>query len=217
MFNVYDPHVQRDRLPDEAEAHSTFPIRRMGSEALVTVDDVGPWPWQGIDTPEQRVKIAGYYNCVHRVDIAVGMLMELLEEKGDDENALMSFSRSGLLYPRQNQLLRSRITGAVYRPLAGRFPASRFERLVGSIDIYPTVLDAVGSSSGKLHGRSLSPCWRKTTEPTGRTPWLRNSIIRSQSLLPRRAITDGRYKLIYNILGGEAGQVTWWTAIKPGT
>ena len=92
MFNVFDPHVQRDRLPDGNRSPQYLPNQVQGlPEELVTVNDVGPWPWQGIDTPEQRVKIAGYYNCVHRVDIAVGMLMELLEEKGYDENTLIIF------------------------------------------------------------------------------------------------------------------------------
>ncbi len=76
--------------------------------------------------------------------------------------------------------------------------------MVSSVDIYPTILDAAGiESPADLHGRSLrmvleseSADWRKTLAAEfhyhGASPFF-----------PRRAITDGRFKLIHNIRAGE--------------
>ena len=80
------------------------------------------------------------------------------------------------------------------------------ESLVGSIDIYPTVLDAVGiDRPANLHGRSLRP----VLEENNGANW-RDTLVAefhyhgANPFFPRRAITDGRYKLIYNILGGQS-------------
>ena len=79
------------------------------------------------------------------------------------------------------------------------------KRLVGSVDIYPTILDAAGVETPRpLHGRSLRPVlvasqsadWRRTLVAEfhfhGASPFF-----------PRRAITDGRFKLIHNLRAGE--------------
>jgi N-sulfoglucosamine sulfohydrolase len=63
MFNLFDPHVARDRLPGGQRGPQYFPDQVDGlPESILTADDVPPWPWQQIDSPAQRTKIAGYYN-----------------------------------------------------------------------------------------------------------------------------------------------------------
>lgn len=209
MFNVFDPHVQRDRLPDGSRSPQYLPDQAHGlPEALVTVDDMGPWPWQGIDTPEQRVKIAGYYNCVHRVDIAVGMLMELLEEKGYDENTLIIFL--GDHGPPFTRGKTSCYEAGLRVPFIAHWPGVSqphvSERLVGSIDIYPTILDAVGiDQPANLHGQSLKPVLQENSGANWRGTLVAEFHYHGANpFFPRRAITDGRYKLIYNMLGGQS-------------
>ena len=209
MFNVFDPHVQRDRLPDGSRSPQHLPDQVQGfPENLVTVNDVGPWPWQGIDTPEQRVKIAGYYNCVHRVDIAVSMLMELLEEKGYDENTLIIFL--GDYGPPFTRGKTSCYEAGLRVPLIIDWPGVSqphvSERLVGSIDIYPTILDAVGMDRpANLHGQSLRPVLQENSVANWRDTLVAEFHYHGANpFFPRRAITDGRYKLIYNIIGGQS-------------
>jgi N-sulfoglucosamine sulfohydrolase len=208
MFNLFDPHVARDRLPGGGRGPQYFPDQVEGlPETVLTADDVRPWPWQQIDTPDQRTKIAGYYNCVHRIDAAIGMLTELLRETGHWDNTLIIFlGDHGPPFARGKT---SCYEAGLRVPFLARWPGvSRphvSSRLVGSVDIYPTILDAAGiESPNGLHGRSLRPVlvdspaerWRTTLAAEfhyhGATPFF-----------PRRAITDGRFKLIHNLRAGE--------------
>lgn len=208
MFNMFDPHVARKRLSNGTRGPQYFPDQVEGvPESLLHADDVSPWPWQQIDTPEQRTKIAGYYNCVHRIDATIGMLTDLLLETNHWTDTLIIFlGDHGPPFARGKT---SCYEAGLRVPFLARWPGVSTphvsERLVGSIDIYPTILDAANiKPSRKLHGSSLRPVlvnadsadWRKTLVAEfhyhGASPFF-----------PRRAITDGRYKLIQNIRAGE--------------
>lgn len=208
MFNVFDPHVARDRLPNGSRGPQYFPNQVEGLPKYPIVpDDVSPWPWQKIDTPQQRTKIAGYYNCVQRIDLAVGMMVDLLRETGHWKNTLIIFlGDHGPPFARGKT---SCYEAGLRVPLLARWPGVSqphvSSRLVGSIDIYPTILDAAGIEPPRpIHGRSLRPVlvdsqvenWRETLVAEfhyhGASPFF-----------PRRAITDGRFKLIYNLRAGE--------------
>jgi len=208
MFNLFDPHVQRDRRPDGSRGPQYLPDQVKGlPETLLTADDVPAWPWQGIDTPEQRTKIAGYYNCVHRIDVAIGKLMEIMEETGNRENTLIILlGDHGPPFTRGKTSCYEaglRVPFIVYWPSVSEAHAS--DRLVGSIDIYPTILDAAGIDwTAGLHGRSLRPVLRKTNTADWRDTLVAEFHYHGASpFFPRRAITDGRYKLIHNLLAGQ--------------
>lgn len=207
MFNLFDPHVARKRMANGARGPQFFPdqVKGLPGEVL-TADDVTPWPWQGIDTPEQREKIAGYYNCVHRIDAAIGMLTKVLRESGhDDDTLIILLGDHGPPFTRGKT---SCYESGLRVPFIARWPGVSkphvSNRLVGSVDIYPTILDAAGIETPEgRHGRSLRPVlqpdaadWRKTLVAEfhyhGATPFF-----------PRRAITDGRYKLIQNLRAGQ--------------
>ncbi len=208
MFNLFDPHVARNRLPDGSRSPQYFPDQVEGlPKSVLGADDVPAWPWQQIDAPEQRTKIAGYYNCVHRIDAAIGMLTDLLHETNQWENTLIIFlGDHGPPFARGKT---SCYEAGLRVPFLARWPGVSkphvSQKLVGSVDIYPTILDAAGIvTNAKLHGRSLRPvlgdtesnAWRKTLVAEfhyhGASPFF-----------PRRAITNGRYKLIHNIRAGE--------------
>ena len=174
MFNLFDPHVSRDRLPSGERGPQYFPDQVEGlPESALTAADVPPWPWQQIDSPAQRTKIAGYYNCVHRVDAAIGMLTELLHETNHWDNTLIIFlGDHGPPFARGKT---SCYEAGLRVPFLTRWPGVSqthvSKRLVGSVDIYPTILDAAGvETPRRLHGRSLRPVlaasesddWRKT-------------------------------------------------------
>ena len=139
MFNMFDPHVQRDRRPDGTRGPQYLPNQVKGlPEKLLTADDVPPWPWQGIDTPEQREKIAGYYNCVHRIDAAIGELMTLLNETGHGQNTVIIFL--GDHGPPFTRGKTSCYEAGLRVPLIVHWPDVSqphvSDRLVGSIDVY---------------------------------------------------------------------------------
>jgi len=209
MFNLFDPHVVRGQLPDGGRSLAYLPDQVKGlPEKLLSAEEVRPWPWQGIDTPEQRKKIAGYYNCVHRVDAAIGRLMELLKETGHDEDTLVIFL--GDHGPPFIRGKRSCYEAGLRVPFLVRWPGVSepqvSDLLVGSVDIYPTILEAAGiDAPAGLHGRSLKLALGKSRDLDWRTTLVAEFHYHMGTpFFPRRAITDGRYKLIHNLLAGQS-------------
>ncbi|MEM8665873.1 MAG: sulfatase [Planctomycetota bacterium] len=208
MFNLFDPHVARDRRPGGGRGPQYFPDQVEGlPESVLTAEDVTPWPWQQIDSPEQRTKIAGYYNCVHRIDAAIGMLMELLHETGHWDDTLIVFlGDHGPPFARGKT---SCYEAGLRVPFLTRWPgvsqAHVSKRLVGSVDIYPTILDAAGVElPERLHGLSLRPVLSVSDSTEWRSTLVAEFHFHGASpFFPRRAITDGRYKLIHNLRAGE--------------
>ncbi|TWT71405.1 sulfatase family protein [Crateriforma conspicua] len=208
MFNLFDPHVARERLANGNRGPQYFPDQVEGlPESVLTAQDVPPWPWQQMDSRAQRTKIAGYYNCVHRIDAAIGMLRQMLQKSGHWDDTLIIFL--GDLGPPFARGKTSCYEAGLRVPFLARWPGVSephvSNRLVGSVDIYPTILDAAGvEMNSPLHGRSLRPVlvqselvdWRDTVVAEfhyhGGSPFFL-----------RRAITDGRFKLIHNLRSGE--------------
>ncbi len=210
MFNLFDPHVARQRQGDGSRGPQYFPdqVKDLPT-SLLAARDVPPWPWQQIDTPGQRKKIAGYYNCVHRIDAAIGMLMSVLEESENLDHTLIIFL--GDHGPPFTRGKTSCYESGLRVPFLVKWPGVSephvSDRLVSSVDIYPTVLDAAKiERPAGLHGRSLRTVLR--TDGSGNDSW-RSTLVAefhyqgASPFFPRRAITDGRYKLIHNLRAGE--------------
>jgi N-sulfoglucosamine sulfohydrolase len=208
MFNMFDPHVARKRQPNGQRSPQFFPDQVSGlPQTPLTADDVPAWPWQQIDTPPQRKKIAGYYNCVHRIDAAIAMLVDSLSNSGHLDDALIIFlGDHGPPFARGKT---SCYEAGLRVPLIVRWPEvsspHRSEKLVGSIDIYPTILDAAGVDIPEhTQGRSLRPVLGSSQQSNWRDTLVAEFHYHGASpFFPRRAITDGRFKLIHNIRAGE--------------
>ena len=205
MFNLFDPHVARDRRADGSRGPQYFPDQVGGiPKNILGPEDVEAWPWQQIETPKQLKKIAGYYNCVQRIDVAMGMLVDVLRKADCFDNTLIIFL--GDHGPPFSRGKTSCYESGLRVPFLVRWPGvtqpHASDRLVSSVDIYPTILDAVGvDPPGKVHGRSLRPV---LTQNNGEDQW-RDTLAAefhfhgASPFFPRRAITDGRYKLIHNL------------------
>ncbi len=208
MFNMFDPHVARKRTTDGQRGSQYFPDQVFGfPKSVLSAADVQPWPWQQIDTTPQLEKVAGYYNCVHRIDAAMGKLTQLLRDKGLWDNTLVIFlGDHGPPFARGKT---SCYEAGLRVPFIVRWPGVSSShvssRLVGSIDIYPTILDAAGIELPiGLHGQSL----RAVLQPEANADWRTTLVAEfhyhgASPFFPRRAITDGRFKLIHNIRSGE--------------
>lgn len=165
--------------------------------------EVTPFPWQGIDTPVMRERTAGYYNGVVRLDAGIGLLLNQLTQRGLDQNTLVIF-----LGDHGPGFVRAK--GSCYEaglriPLIMRWSSKIAPNLVeqafvSNIDIFPTVLQAVGLKSPQVSGRSLFPLFRQNS-----TGW-RNFIFAEYTshvrthFYPRRSIRGKRYKYILNLL-----------------
>ena len=191
-----------------ADAHTPFTPQVAGFPTdPVTPEAVQPWNWLGVNTKETRTRVAGYYNCVRRVDLIVGKTLQVLEESGHAEDTLVVFiGDHGPAFCRGKTTCYEaglRIPFIVRWP--GQSPPGAVRRnLVSTVDILPTFLDAARAPlPPDLPGASLLSLledadagWREylaaefaTHGPTG--------------FFPRRSIRDDRYKLIVNLLAED--------------
>ena len=202
MFNVFDPHVMGKRpkgtpaFPDVVQGIPTSPVGP---------SDIKPWPWQAVDTPVMRKRISGYYNCVQRVDAAVGLLMRSLEKIGQRDRTLVIFlGDHGPPFSRgKTSCYESGLRVPFLLDWPGVSEPHVSDKLVSAVDIAPTIFDAVkvplpesvqGTSLREVATEKESKSWRKTL--VGEFHYHG-----AGSFIPTRAITDGRYKLIHRLPG----------------
>lgn len=141
-------------LPFLREANG-LPIRPLDA------NDVEPMPWIGVDTPRLREQVANYYNCLERLDFAIGLLLDELQETRQADNTLVFYiGDHGAQFPRGK--------GTVYEaglrvPMIVRWPgqaqAGEVRReLVSTLDLLPTALAATGVNPlRELPGQALQP------------------------------------------------------------
>lgn len=203
MANYSDPHVmgRSPRPPKEA-----FPTQYKGiPETPLTVGQVDSFPFQQIDEPEQIERTTQYYNAVMRFDTGVGLLLDALADAGYAENTLILFV--GDHGPPFFRGKTSCYEGGVRVPLIAYWPGvfesgDRSEALVSTVDLLPTILDAVGAPiPDGLHGRSL----RTTLQPDACRQYLATEFHYhgARPFFPRRTLRDRRFKLIHNLRAGE--------------
>lgn len=208
MVNYTDPHAYRERDPETREIISgwSFMDRSEGiPETLVEPSEKTVWPFQRTDSPEQRARVAGYYNEVKRVDVGIGLLMDVLDKRGHTGDTLVIFiGDHGPPFDRGKTTV---YEAGLRIPFIVRWPGvskpMRSPAMVSTVDILPTILDATGVEPAiDMQGRSLRPV---LGEPNAR--W-RDYLVgefhmHGRPFFPRRAIRDTRYKLIHNLLAGK--------------
>ena len=215
MFNLFDPHVAKKRTKGKdgnvRSGPSYFPDVVQGLPAdPVTAADVQAWPWQNVIDAKQRDRIAGYYNCVARIDAAIGLLVEALDLDGAAEaNTLVM-----VIGDHGPPFFRGKTTcyeAGLRIPMLVRWPGDDATPAIGpgvsdalasTLDLYATAVDVAGIDPPEtMHGRTLAEHaaddWR--TELVGEHHWHGPG-----KYVPRRAIRDARYKLIHNLKAGQA-------------
>lgn len=205
MVNYSDPHAFRN---GEAPGGWDFPPQIDG----VPEDPLPPGPatifdFQGIDTPAMRVRTAGYYNAVQRLDVGIGQLMAALEKHDRAKDTLVIFvGDHGPPFCRGKTTV---YEAGIRVPFLVRWPGvSRplvSKAMVSTIDVLPTILDATGvENPGLMHGRSLRPVVSKADAPWREYLVAEFHFHGRRPFYPRRAIRDNRFKLIHNLLAGRA-------------
>jgi N-sulfoglucosamine sulfohydrolase len=207
MVNITDPHAWRERDPETGEFNPwTFHDRNNGvPETLVEPSEKTLWPFQRVDSPEQRARVAGYYNEVKRLDVGVGLLMDVLEKNGHADNTLIIFI--GDHGPPFDRAKTTVYEAGLRIPFLVRWPGvsqpMKSDAMVSTVDILPTVIDATGAQPAvQMHGRSLRPVL-KDPDADWREYLAGEFHMHGSPFFPRRAIRDHRYKLIHNLRAGE--------------
>lgn len=165
-------------------------------------------PPVGADTNRLREHAANYYSCIKRLDIGIGYLLDALERTGHSGNTLV-------IYLGDHGPQFSRGKGATYElavqvPFVVRWPGMVpkglvREHLVSSIDIMPTILDAVDLPAPEdLPGASLRPLLLGETHEWRQhlfCEWNTSHPFPLPSFLyPQRTVRDDRYKLIETLI-----------------
>jgi N-sulfoglucosamine sulfohydrolase len=196
--NYFDPHVpfhqQVEGLPEKPMQWENAPALSLIPPMELT---------EGI-----KKQIAGYYNGVARVDIGVGMLIDELKNRDLLDNTLILFvGDHGAPFPRAKCTV---YEAGIQVPFIVRWPGvqqpHREKRLVSTIDLLPTVLDAAGIPVPEHYiGRSLRPLVANNAS----AEWRRYLYAEKNShtkrcWYPQRSIRNERFKLIHTINHTEA-------------
>ena len=210
MVNYGDPHAfRKENDPNDWY----FPAQVDGlPEKPIAPGPETVWPFQGIDTPAQRERVANYYNAVLRLDHGIGLLMNSLKKFGLADNTLVIFL--GDHGPPFDRGKTSCYEAALRVPFLVRWPGVsaaglKSPAMVSSVDILPTILDAAGVDiPAHVHGRSLRPVARNRGAQWREHLAGEFHCHGARLFFPRRAIRDSRYKLIRNLRTGKAKPMT---------
>lgn len=216
-INYVDPHVP-------------FPAQVKGIPATpFGINDVSEWPFQNIGNKEQLKRIADYYSAVKRLDVGIGMLLDKIRENNLEENTLIIFiSDNGICFSRGKTTCYEM---GVKVPMIISWknhilPNQVSKSLVSSVDIFPTICEIANiKTPSELEGTPLNKLFKSSNTKHRDYIFTEYTYHSRNHYFPRRAITDGRYKLIYNILGDTIknplpdidGDKAYLYAIKYGT
>ncbi|MCA9055611.1 MAG: sulfatase, partial [Planctomycetaceae bacterium] len=198
VINVSDPHKpfygmgKGDREVDDPHRPTH----------VYTPEDV-PIPGFLFDHPDVRRELAHYYSSVRRADDAVGHILQALQESGAAENTLLVFlSDHGMPLPFAKTGLWYHST---HTPLIFRWPGVTAagsideEHLVSSVDMLPTLLDAVEIEAPEgLQGRSYLPLLRQEQQPGWDVVVTEYNENSGGARNPMRAVHTKRCGYIYN-------------------
>ena len=198
-------------------------------EHPLSADDVVPLPFVGVDTLRVREHTADYYNCMQRLDVMVGLLMEALRTHGKDDNTLVIFTTDhGAQFSRGKC---SCYEGGLRIPMIarwpGRIPEGRVvDAFVSQIDVLPTIMSAVGEGvPSHVAGASLLPLASDESVPWRRRVYAEWTSCHSPIYYPQRSIRNERHKLIVTYRSDRpnpcaqinAGTATFQKHVAPGT
>lgn len=194
------------------DAH--FPLLRQQYGLPVdplNAEDVKPMPFIGADSPRLRQGAADYYNCLSRLDTGIGLVLTALSETGKAGNTLVIY-----IGDHGAQFSRGKATcyeGGLRIPMILRWPGqvkpgTVREELVSTIDLLPTVLEAVSlPARSSLPGRSLLPLAAGREIPWRTHLFAERTAYSAPNFFPQRTVRDARYKLILNLMPERSNPV----------
>ncbi|MBT6919804.1 MAG: sulfatase [Planctomycetaceae bacterium] len=202
-----------DTVPDNKPFFLYFGFNQPHRKFSVDYDGIDPnelrlppdWP----DLPEVRVDYARYLASVRELDRGFGQIMQLLADRGIEENTLVIFmGDNGEALLRGKGTLYARGT---HVPLLIRWPGhvaahSHSSALVCGTDLGPTILEVCGMKALKgMTGQSFADdLFGKKSDGRryvfAERGWHFGPITRTDGLDFSRSITSDRFHYIYNAL-----------------
>ena len=166
-------------------------------------DDISPFNYLGLNGESVRLEVAGYYNCVNRLDTGIGLLLEKLKKFGMYDNTLIIFlGDHGVPFTRAKTTCYEAGTKI---PFIIKWPNSEgagniCPEFVSTVDIFPTVLALAEITCPEVTGMNLRQQF-PVGDNISRRPYLFTEYTShaANHFYPRRAIRDKKYKLIHNL------------------
>ncbi len=209
MVNYFDPHrpynnLRVNGLPED-------PLSAGAAE---------PFSFLGMASDRIMEDIAGYYNCVKRLDAGIGMLMRELEARGLTRNTLIVFlGDHGPPFPRAKvSCYEAGLKIPFILVWPGNFTAGTVrDDFVSTVDIFPTLAQASGWK-GLVPGEGHSLLKRDTEIKPGTDTeddpgsgagsgrkylFAEYNAHQSSSFHPQRTVRFENYKLILTLLEGR--------------
>jgi N-sulfoglucosamine sulfohydrolase len=208
--NLFDPH-----RPFDQDANQFLGL----PDQVQNPEDIEPFPYLGIDGPLIREEIAVYYNAISRMDTGVGKLLEVLSQKGLIDDTLIIFL--GDHGPPFTRAKTTSYEAGVLIPLIVNWPGVginglRSRALVSTVDLLPTVLDAVGIEAPAVMGASLRELmWGEPGEHWRKWLFTEYTSHAKAHFYPRRSVRGDRYKLIHNLDAGRANPIPYEGSTRP--
>ena len=200
MANSRDPHrAFYGNDPDsfyEADVPALAPSRTFTSDDVVV-------PGFLPDLTDVRTEVAEYYSSVRRLDDTVGRLLDVLDDTGVAENTIVMFlSDNGMPFPfaKANVYFNSTRTPWIVRwPGVVQSGSVDTEHFISSIDLMPTILDAIGTDiPAGVNGKTFLPLLHGE-EQDGRGQVFTQFHERGdQRSLPMRSVQNAQFGYIYN-------------------
>ncbi|RED98359.1 sulfatase family protein [Marinoscillum furvescens] len=159
------------------------------------------WP----NTPKTRQDYAEYLTTVQHADSVIGAIIQTVKDAGLLDNTIFIYSSDqGFCYHRAKA---TAYDWGVHVPLSitgpGILSNQISEDLIGHVDIMPTVLDFAGLDIPQtVQGLSLRPILEGKSKTLGRKYMVSEHNAHGpapKEYYPTRSITDGKYRLMWNI------------------
>ncbi len=161
-------------------------------------------PGHLVDAPDTRADLADFQGCINRADANVGLIIQVLEDRGLLDQTLVLFvSDHGIAFPRAKCTL---YDPGVEISLIARLPGTALSGgaapagMASIMDIVPTLIDLAGAEAPcGLHGRSLLPL--AAGESQGHAELFVEKTYHSY-YDPMRGVRTGAWKYIRNFEAG---------------
>jgi N-sulfoglucosamine sulfohydrolase len=159
------------------------------------------------DLPGIRERLVPYYESLHRGDECIGGILKALEESGKADHTLVIFlSDHGMgVVGAKTMLYHHGLRTPVIIKWPGKVAPGKVDRtsILSSIDIFPTVIEAVGGAPiEEIEGKSFLPVATGEAEKGVREyAYAANNYYADSTdewHFPQRAIIDGDFCYIWN-------------------
>ncbi len=196
-INYFDPHEIAGEPTGFTSQFKGIP------EHVLAPSNAPAFPFTGFTAPEIQIKTAGYYNSVARLDAGIGMLIDTLKAQHRWDDALVIFiGDNGPPFTRAKTTC---YEGGLHVPMIVKFPGNRYggtveEALTSAVDIVPTILRTIRADVPEnLPGIDLGALLGGDRSLERRHVFGEFSAHLAKHFYPRRSVSDGRYKLVYNL------------------